>query len=495
MLKPAGSVTRLTRRTSVHLRPDPSRVVNQLFVAGEEHAGGTSRVTTVMRRGLDLTDEQASSVLEAILTRFGDRHPHLSDDLLDHFDQISDRYEGAAALPLERRMLLGAYVTSEYAVEATALCNPSIVEHPDQTGLGAGQLRFVLSLRAIGEGHISSIEFRTGTVGPGSDIRVDVPGPLAVAGRAESGQHDRRLFARLLDQPGHEPEVAALVLDRLPSSFSEEQLEGSIADLNPHAYTRHAARQTIESLRVAARNNYTVTFPASSALSERVLRPHGPSESRGMEDARMVRFTDDDASVTYYATYTAYDGAQVAPQLLATHDFLSFTVSQLRGRAATNKGFALFPRRVGGRYLALSRWDRERTTLTSSDDGHTWGDPVEVQRPEQPWELVQVGNCGSPLETSEGWLVITHGVGPMRTYCLGAMLLDLDDPRTVRGKLVEPLLEPSEDERNGYVPNVVYSCGALIHGDLLVLPYGFGDAETTFATADLPALLDRLLSR
>jgi predicted GH43/DUF377 family glycosyl hydrolase len=213
-----------------------------------------------------------------------------------------------------------------------------------------------------------------------------------------------------------------------------------------------------------------------------------------MEDARFVRFVDDDGGTTYYATYTAYDGTHIAPQLIQTDDFVTFRVSQLAGRAATNKGMALFPRRIAGRYVALSRWDRERNAVTTSVDAHTWDEPIEVQAPEQPWELIQVGNCGSPIETSEGWLVFTHGVGPMRTYSIGAMLLDLDEPTRVRGKLRAPLLSPDANERDGYVPNVVYSCGALLHGDVILLPYAHGDSRTTFGRIDLAELLDSILS-
>ncbi len=252
---------------------------------------------------------------------------------------------------------------------------------------------------------------------------------------------------------------------------------------------RSSVRATIDRIRTVADSDYTARFPHASGVAQRVLRPAGPKESGGMEDARFVRFVDDDASVTYFATYTAFDGARVTPQLLATTDFRTFTVSQLTGRAAANKGMALFPRRIDGRYVALSRWDRESNAITASVDARAWGDGVEVQRPERPWELVQVGNCGSPMETPEGWLVITHGVGPMRTYGLGAVLLDLDDPTVVRGRLAGPLLEPVGAERNGYVPNVVYSCGSIIHGDWLILPYAHGDRETTFARVPVSGLL------
>lgn len=489
-LTSAGS---LVRRTDVHLRPDPSRVLAQLFVAGEELSSGTSRASPLMQRILAMDDVQVEALLEDTRARFEDRHPRLATDLLGHFHQIGGRLVSSDDLPVARQMLIGAYATNECAIEAAALCNPSIVAHPDQGGLDAGQLRFVLSLRAVGEGHASSIEFRTGVVGTDDRCRVDEPGRLAVSGELRPASHDQERFRRLLE-PDAGNEIVSLVLDVLPASFSDSELDAAIAGLHPQVLTRRAARAIVKRIRAVARSNYTVTFPAESHLGQRVLRPHGPAESHGMEDARFVRFVDDDGTVTYYATYTAFDGARVAPQLLQTDDFETFQVSQLAGRAATNKGMALFPRRIDGRYVALSRWDRERNAITTSADAHAWADPVEVQAPEQPWELIQVGNCGSPIETTEGWLVFTHGVGPMRTYSLGAMLLDLDDPTTVRAKLTEPLLSPGPGERDGYVPNVVYTCGAMVHEDTVVLPYAFGDRETKLALISLPDLVDCLLS-
>ncbi|MHB8505107.1 MAG: glycoside hydrolase family 130 protein [Acidimicrobiales bacterium] len=468
--------------------------MSQLFVAGEEVTSGPSRASTVIRRVLDLTEAEVDAELAGVLRRFQSRHERLASELIVHFNQISEHAEDARDLSVARRMLLGAYATSEYAVESVSLCNPSIVAHPDQTGVAPGHLRFVLSLRAIGEGHVSSIEFRTGLLDAAGGIDVEDPGPFAVVGGVEPGPYDREAFVALLDRPGSDLEVASVVLGRLPPSFTRAQLEAAIAGVRSRALMRGSGREMVERIRLVADSNYTVRFPEGSRLAQRVLRPGGPVESRGMEDARFVRFVDDDSSVTYYGTYTAFDGARVSPQLLATDDFRTFTVSQLTGAAATNKGMALFPRRIDGRYVALSRWDRESNAVTTSADAREWDDGVEVQHPNRPWELVQVGNCGSPMETPEGWLVITHGVGPMRMYCLGAMLLDLEDPRVVRGQLAVPLLEPEGTERDGYVPNVVYSCGAIVHGGSVVLPYAHGDRETTFARVSTSKLLAVLLA-
>jgi predicted GH43/DUF377 family glycosyl hydrolase len=481
-------------RTQVHIRPDPSRVITQLFVAGEELDSDSSRASPVMQRVLAMSEAEVNALLAETVLRFQDRHPHLSADLLEHFNQIGHRLATPHQLSLAQQMLLGAYATSEYALEAVAVCNPSIVAHPDQRGLKAGELRFVLSLRAVGEGHRSSIEFRTGTAGPNGRLHIDDPGKLVVGGEPGPSTYDRANFEALLSRPGDGDEVVARVLERLGPTFTGAELEQSISLLHPQMLTRRLTRDTLERIRIVARSNYTVAFPERSDLGQRALRPYGPTESHGMEDARFVRFLDDDGTATYYATYTAYDGTRIAPQLLQTDDFRTFRVSQLAGRAATNKGMALFPRRIEDHYVALSRWDRERNAITTSADAHTWTEPIAVQSPEQPWELIQVGNCGSPIETSEGWLVFTHGVGPIRTYSIGAMLLDLDQPTTVRGKLKAPLLSPDATERDGYVPNVVYTCGALLHGETIVLPYAHGDSETTFGWIDLPELLNSILS-
>ena len=250
--------------------------------------------------------------------------------------------------------------------------------------------------------------------------------------------------------------------------------------------------ETEKIIHILASSNYVTSFPPESALTERVIFPAGPHETRGMEDARFVRFIESDGTVKYYGTYTAFDGFKILPQLIETEDFVSFTISTLNGSAAQNKGMALFPRQIDGRYVMLSRKDRENLHLATSSDVRLWSDVTEIRRPSNPWDLVQIGNCGSPLETEAGWLVLTHGVGPMRRYAIGALLLDLEDPRRVLGHLRDPLLIPDATEREGYVPNVLYSCGALINGDQLVLPYGFSDSGIGVALIPLADLLAEL---
>ncbi len=488
----AGPTEAWVRRLSPQLGPDPRRVLARLFVPGQEMlADGDSRAGGVIGRILALSDEEVATTLEATLVAFAGRHRELETIFERHFDLVAHRLD-QIELSEERRLLIGAYFTNEYSVEGAALFNPSIVLHPDQSQLGLGEARIVLSLRAVGEGHLSSIEFRTGVIDAGSDVRIDDPGSVLVPGRPRPSVYERALFRGKLADLGEGGESAAFVLDALPERFTSLELELALADLGDQVLTRTAARETIEHIRLVAASNYDTVFPEDSAIGERVLWPMGPTESHGMEDARFVRFVDDDGTVTYYGTYTAFDGVHVAPQLLETVDFRSFRVTQMTGPAARNKGMALFPRRVDGRYVALSRWDRESNAIVTSDDCRSWGKAVTLQSPERPWELLQIGNCGSPLETPDGWLVLTHGVGPMRVYSIGALLLDLDDPTRVVARLPEPIMVPDASEREGYVPNVLYSCGALLHGDTVVLPYGIGDAAIGVAVIRLPDLLDRL---
>jgi predicted GH43/DUF377 family glycosyl hydrolase len=475
----------------VHLHPDPSRVYAALFMPGEEQSGDHSRATSVINRVLALDDAEVSGALADLRIRFADR-PALDETFQLHFDTISPRLGAHALPPADRQLLIGAYFTHDVSPEGAALTNPSIVPHPDQSDLEAGELRFIVSARAIGEGHVSSIEFRTGVVSTDGGVRLDVAGPRFETARQETPIYQRACFWAQLDELGFAGDIAHLVLDDLGDTFDRATLEEAIARRDGQIRARRASRETMSWLRWIADNNYKVTFREGGDISDRILIPTGPTESNGLEDARMVRFVGDDGAATYLATYTAYDGRHLSPQLLRTDDFRTFTAHQLSGPAAKNKGMALFPRLIGGRHACLSRWDRERSFVAWSDDGVTWDSATPIQEPERTWDLIQVGNCGSPLETTEGWLVLTHGVGPMRTYTIGAMLLQLDDPTRVLASLTTPLVTPVGQERNGYVPNVVYTCGAMIHGEQLILPYGFGDQAITISVIGLPDLLGRL---
>ncbi len=482
----------LITRSPQRLTPDPSRVIAKLFVPGEEVPEHDSRTALVIARVLALEDEQVDATLSATLASFAARHRDLRATFADHFETVAHRIPRAAALSAARRLLIGSYFTHEYAIEGAALCNPSIVAHPDQSGLGTDQTRFVLSARAIGEGHLSCIELRTGVLGPGGRIEVEPPGPHTVLGRVHPPHYELRGFEAMLSTTGGDDEVAAFLRRHLPGRFTPAQLEATLEQLPARLTARQKTHRTIERIRWIAASTYDLEFPTDTEISERVLWPNAPTERHGMEDARFVRFTDEHGAATYYATYTAFDGTSVTPQRLHTTDFRTFQATQLTGSAAVNKGMALFPRRVGGAYLALSRWDRESTSIATSPDNQTWTIGATVHSPRRPWELTQVGNCGSPIETEAGWLVLTHGVGPMRTYTIGAMLLDLDRPDRVIAHLPEPLITATARERDGYVPNVVYSCGAMRHHDTLVIPYGTGDTAIAFATAPIPDLLARM---
>jgi predicted GH43/DUF377 family glycosyl hydrolase len=477
-------------RTALRLAPDSSRAVARLYVPGQGLVGGPeSRASGVVARVLGLDEESAKRALADVMDRFGTRHRDLPATFAHHADRVAERIDPQVELSDARRQLLGATFTHEFAIEAAALCNPSLVAHPDQQGVPGGSLRFVMSVRGIGEGHLSSVGFRTGSITADAVVTVDAPGPFPVVGTVTAGPLDRDVFHGMLGEQHEDGESAAFVLDRLGDRFSHDDLECGLARLHAEHDTRQNAEDTITRLRAIARCSYTTAFPAGTDVSERVLWPATAAESHGVEDARFVRFTDDDGTVTYLATYTAYDGAAISQQLLETTDFRSFTSSPMVGPAVANKGLALFPRRIGGRFVALSRYDQETNAVAFSDNPRRWDHAVSYQLPQEPWETIQLGNCGSPIETDHGWLVITHGVGAMRTYSIGAVLLDLDDPTRIIGRLVKPLLSPTADEQDGYVPNVVYSCGALVHAGTLVLPYGIADTAVGIATVRLTDLM------
>ena len=427
--------------------------------------------------------------IQRTVARFAGRHRDLEGTFLHDFELVRHRAERADELSPTLRLLVGAYFTHEYAVEAAALCNPSVVAHPDQSGLSAGQLRVAVSVRQIGEGHLSSIGFVAAVLGPGTRLEVaERSGPL-VTGRRTDAWHRRDLLAAGLRDDGWDNEVSSTVLGSLPEHFDDATFERVLADLPADLHSRENAQRTLEQLRRTNVASYATVFPADTLLHQRVLWPATAMESNGMEDARFVRFVGDDATPVYRATYTAYDGRHIGARTLTSNDLRQFQAAPMRGPGVRNKGIALFPRTVGGRHLALCRTDGETTGLTTLDEHARWQVPTPLHGPRRGWELIQTGNCGSPLETDAGWLVLTHGVGPMRRYVISALLLDLHRPERVIAELPDALLAPDETERNGYVPNVLYSCGGLIHADTLWLPYGASDARIGFATVPVDALI------
>jgi predicted GH43/DUF377 family glycosyl hydrolase len=473
-------------RTGIVLRPDASRVLFRPF-----NPVGEERPLRLIARILSLSEKESSVMLAQVLAEFKTRHQRLLDYFLCRFEFVRHLLPTDQPLSEERKLLIGAYFTHEYSLEAAALFNPSIVPHPDQTGLPAGSLRFILSLRATGEGHISSITFRTGVIDGGGKILVDTPSRFVTTpDHIPPVSYDKAIFWRQLQELGLADNIAETIVKTLGEGFTVDELSQEIQYLRRYAQHRNSEfDRTASRLLNLAKSNYEAVYSSEQPLTERVIFPTAPNESNGIEDARFVRFVDDDGTVTYIATYTAYDGRVTIPQLLETGDFQRFRVCTLNGPEVQNKGMALFPRRIGGQYVMLSRQDAENLYLMYSNDLHFWHTKVPLLKPTYSWEFLQIGNCGSPIETEAGWLVISHGVGPMRKYSIGAFLLDLEDPAKVIGRLAHPLLSPDASEREGYVPNVVYSCGSLVHAGLLILPYAMSDSASSFATVPVAELL------
>lgn len=481
------------RDLGVELVPDPSRVVARLFLPGEGVTPKPSRAGAIVRRILDLPDELIASQAERILRDFGPRHPDLEAQLASHVETVAFRTAVPPRMDAGFSVVLGAAFTAEHSVEAAALCNPSAFAHPDQSGLADGELRLALALRSIGEGHVSSIGFASAIIGPGDSWRFGERATPLVQAQIGDGVWSRAHFRQALESEGRLNQLSSAVVRALPNEFASSEIEVAIA-ATPHDLTRRPeAHLDLELLRTLAWSAYSAVFDAASRLSQRVLLPVTAGESNGIEDARFVVFVADDGSVEYRASYTAYDGRSIAPRLLRSPDLVTFTTHRLVGDAAANKGMAFFPRPIAGTLWALTRTDGENLSIARSRDGLAWDDVTILQAPGELWEVVQLGNCGSPIETDRGWLVITHGVGPMRRYAIGALLLDLDDPTRVIGRLREPLLEPLGDRREGYVPNVVYSCGGVIHDGRLWLPYGVGDQRVRASSVDLTELLDAMV--
>jgi predicted GH43/DUF377 family glycosyl hydrolase len=490
------AVNRKARRGSLRVRrlpviftSDIRRVITRFF-----DPGGEARIRNVIERVRGLSGGQVDRLLDQVFLKFRTRHGSIAVVLEENYRTAMAMIGLPADLSHNRGLLIGSYLTAEYSIESAALFNPSIVPHHNQRNLPAGAVRFIMSLRATGEGHVSSIVFRTGVIASDHQIQIDPCSRLTRPGHiVPDKQYEKALFSRKLKDIGVYEKVADLVLDRLADFFTSSQLEHAISEARAAASEKLEFEESLEDIRWLAYSNYQLELSKDAEASEIVIFPQTSNESHGIEDLRMVRFVDDDGTITYYGTCTAFDGYRVLPQLIETHDFLRIGVHTINGARAQNKGMALFPRRIGGHYVMCSRIDGENLYIMASDIVHFWETAELLQTPRYPWEFVQIGNCGSPLETPEGWLLLTHGVGPMRTYCIGAMLLDLNDPLKVIGCLDEPLITPTERERDGYVPNVAYTCGAMIHHGHLYVPFATSDMITRFAMVSLDSLLDRLI--
>lgn len=465
-----------------------------MFVAGRDDLGSTqSRAGSVIERVLSLSDQQVERALEDVRGRFGTRHSDLTFWFDAHAHRVSNRVDPSVVISPERWRLIGAFFTHEFSVEGASLSNPSVVLHPDQSGLPDGNARFLMSVRGIGEGHRSSIGFRTGIIDRWGGITVDPPRQSLTEGIHREVVMKREVFAGMLTDLDDYGENARYVLEQLGDEFTVYEMEDHLIRLLHESHTYRNAEQTVLNFRSIIERNRAVSFDPESDFSERILWPYADAESRGMEDARFVRFIDEHGVPRYHASYTAFDGDKIAQQLITTKDFSTFEMAPLSGKATAGKGLALFPRKIDGRFMAMTRHDHESNWIAVSDTTNHWDDVVRIQVPSRSWELIQMGNSGSPIETEAGWLCLTHAVGPMRTYCISALLLDRADPTRVIGSLDEPLLAPSESERNGYVPNVLYSCGAMMHDGLLLVPFGIADNYIGFATVPVEPLLERLI--
>ena len=509
--------------------PDPSRIIARFLYISDE------RSADIIRKVLAMPEKDVNIAISQLLRGYSRRHRNISKVFEKYFDRLAPIFDKIEVneedLSLSQKALIGSYFTMEYSIESAAFFNPSIVEHPDQSEIGSDEKRVIFSFRATGEGHISSIVFRSGTLDKNNNLTIEPVGKmLAEADVIKRNVYEKKTFQKKLNEMQEHVNVivpalietpdeiqvqenviapvlvdtpdevqdqknkisAAFVLDNLSDNFTYGELMRNIELARKNPDITEDQLKIINQMMWLASSHYEIHFSIDSAISERVIFPISATEQKGIEDARFVKFTGDDGEITYYATYTAYDGMATMPKLISTKDFYDFKILPINGEIAQNKGMALFPRKINGKYAMLCRIDGVNNYLAYSDSINIWREAKIIQRPKYPWELVQIGNAGSPIETKDGWLVITHAVGSMREYSLGASLYDLENPEIEIGRLSSPLMVPNESEREGYVPNVIYSCGSFIHNNELVLPYAMSDHSSTYATVDLRELLDVL---
>jgi len=479
-------------RHPVIVSPDTKRVIARFFFTNQQ------RAADVVKRVVDLSEDEVFQIVSPLLQEFSRRHRNITRILYKHCNKIKPIIESQGIdfddLSHWRKLLLGSYFTHEYSIESAAFFNPSIVEDPDQSELQEGQKRIIISFRAVGEGHISSIAFRRAIIDKDCSINVLPVGNYVDEAEAmRDTTYEKKLFFEKIVTARIDKTLIRDLKAKMQDKFDYDTLLRIVLQMQQDQNS-DKKRTELEKVLWLSESYNNISFSLDTDISDRVIFPMSELERRGIEDARFVKFTNPDGSVIYYATYTAFDGALIMPKLLQTTDFYNFRIRPLHGIGATNKGLALFPRKVNGNYMMLSRIDGCNNYIMHSNNINIWENPTILQQPQRPWEFVQIGNCGSPIETDHGWLVITHGVGPMRKYVLGASLLKLDEPTMEIGRLKEPLLSPNQDEREGYVPNVVYSCGGIVNNDKLILAYGLSDYASSFMSVDLKALLDKILA-
>ena len=518
----------VTRKKNI-FSPDPSRVIARFLQLNEE------RSADIIRQVLAMPEKEVNTAMSQLLRGYSRRHRNISRIFENHFNKLTSIFDKIEVneedLSMSQKALIGSYFTMEYSIESAAFFNPSAMEHPDQSELRTGEKRVIFSFRATGEGHISSVVFRTGILDKNNNLSIEPVGKmLAEADKIIQTVYDKKSFQEklnemqdhgtiipptIIDNPDEMQDAGNVIpsavldkkvkiqdpnkiispdfiFDQLGDSFTYEELTNSLEIAIKDTKVTEDQVKIINQILWMASAHYEINFSIDSAISERVIFPISATEKKGIEDARFVKFTDDNGEITYYATYTAYDGMTILPKLISTTDFYNFKILPINGKIAQNKGMALFPRKINGKFAMLCRIDGVNNYIAYSDKINIWNDAKITQQPKYPWELVQIGNAGSPIETKDGWLVITHAVGSMREYTLGASLYELDNPEIMIGRLTEPLMMPNEMEREGYVPNVIYSCGSIIHNDDLIIPYAMSDYSSTYATVNLKELLNVL---
>lgn len=477
-------------RKAVKVNPDSKRVIARFFFNGNE------RSKEVIQRVMDVPEENVFSLVSPLLQEYSRRHRNITRVFNRHCAKLKNLFEELGvdfdALSVYRKLLIGSYFTHEYSIESAAFFNPSIIDDPDQSDLEEGERRVIMSFRAVGEGHISSITFRRALFDKNNNITVLPAGDyIDEAEIVRNAVYNKKLFFEKAITTQISVDVLKELESKLDHHFEYSNLRRLILD-SQKLQEDDMRRLEYDKVLWLADSYYEIVFSLDTDISDRVIFPISEYERKGIEDARFVKFYNEDGSSSYYATYTAYDGSLIMPKLLQTTDFLNFRIMPLYGAGSQNKNLALFPRKINGKYAMLSRIDGCNNYIMYSDKINIWENPQLLQKPKFAWEFVQIGNCGSPIETEDGWLIISHGVGPMRKYVLGASLLKLDDPTIEIGRLKEPLLIPNSDEREGYVPNVIYSCGSIVHNNKLILPYGLSDYSSSFAEVDMSLLLKRL---
>jgi predicted GH43/DUF377 family glycosyl hydrolase len=508
--------------------PDSTRVIARFLYLDDQ------RSADIIRKVLAMPEKEVRIAVSQLLRGYSRRHRNISLIFEKHFDRLAPIFDKIEVneedLSMSQKALVGSYFTMEYSIESAAFFNPSIVEHPDQSELRSDEKRVIFSFRATGEGHISSVVFRSGILDKHNNLTIEPVGKmLAEADKIIRNTYNKEKFReKLYEIQEHSVVVAPpvlevvevqmpekiistaisekkdemqekikeitpdFILDKLGDTFTYGELMKNLGIAIKDTQLNEGHIKIINQMMWLASSHYEIHFSIDSAISERVIFPISATEQRGIEDARFVKFTDDNGEITYYATYTAYDGIAILPKLISTKDFYDFKILPINGEIAQNKGMALFPRKIKGKYAMLCRIDGVNNYIAFSDNINIWRSAKIIQKPVFPWELVQIGNSGSPIETSEGWLVITHAVGSMREYTLSASLYDLENPELMIGRLNEPLMVPNEEEREGYVPNVIYSCGSMVHNEDLIIPYAMSDHASSYATVNLSELLDVL---